>query len=156
MADTRALLGAVFALFSLIPSTAAAQTPTTRRWQPEASASLAWGHLARAEDQTFGDELNLAGTIGAHHASGLRFEFELNKTFGLTPDPVSCGLVGTPCVGEAVSGVRSNAIASGNVLYTFGDGRVAPLRDRRGRRHVDRLGQFNHDRPKRGRRGQPA
>ena len=112
------------ALLVLFPFASDAQ-PTWSTWQPEAGGSVAWGHTVRFGDQTFGDTPNLGLTLGARHETGLGFEVEVNKTFGLTPEPVPCSGV-APCVGEAVSGVRTTLITSGNVLYHFGGHRVRP------------------------------
>ena len=116
---TRYFLIPVVVLFNLTGH-AEAQPRTVR---PEVSASAAWGHLFRAEDRTFGDELNVGAAIGAR-AARVAVEFELNRMFGLAPEAAPCGL--PLCVGSARSGVTSALVASGNVRYHFGNSRHQP------------------------------
>jgi opacity protein-like surface antigen len=125
MARKRPAVVTLVALFVLFPLAAEAQMTMNPTWQPEAGGSLAWGHTVRFGDQTFGDTPNLGLTLSARHETGLGFEVEVNKTFGLTPEPVPCSGV-VPCTGEAVSGVRTTLITSGNVLYYFSGNRVRP------------------------------
>jgi opacity protein-like surface antigen len=125
MARTRPAVVTLAALFVLPPFAAEGQTTMMPTWQPEVGGSLAWGHTVRFGDQTFGDTPNLGLTLGARHETGLGFEVEVNKTFGLTPDPVACSGV-VPCIGEAFSGVRTTFITSGNVLYHFSGNRIRP------------------------------
>jgi hypothetical protein len=110
MARTRPAVVTLAALFVLPPFAAEGQTTMMPTWQPEVGGSLAWGHTVRFGDQTFGDTPNLGLTLGARHETGLGFEVEVNKTFGLTPDPVACSGV-VPCIGEAFSGVRTEHLS---------------------------------------------
>jgi opacity protein-like surface antigen len=93
-----------------------------RRVEPEVSGSLAWAHVFRVEDRTFGDELNAGVGLG-FRVSRVGIELEVNHTFGLTAEPAWCG--DRVCVGEARQGVLSATLASANVLYEFGEPRRA-------------------------------
>jgi hypothetical protein len=118
-------LGVLVVLMVLLPRPGLGQTMTsTNEAEPEAFGSVGWGHLARAEDRTFGDEVSLGGGIGVVLRRHLGIEIEVNRMFGLTATAGSCGLAA--CVGVSREGVTSALILSGNVRYLFGEGRVQP------------------------------
>ena len=88
---------------------------------------IGWGHLFRAEDQTFGDKPNIVVGVGFDLSERVQIEFEVNDTVGLTPEPVACGAPsGVVCVGTAREGFERARIAMGNVLYFFSNGRNQP------------------------------
>jgi hypothetical protein len=105
------------------PTLARAQS----QWTPEVSASVGLGHVFRYSDETFGDELNAGGAVAIAHRSGLIFEFEADRTFGLEPKPAPCGLVNNTCAGQGRYGPRDATVASFGVHYRFGGGRVQPF-----------------------------
>lgn len=107
------------------PSIGGAQPAQTANLTPEFFATLAWGHLFRFGDRTFGDRPNIGGGLGLRHRSGLGIEFELNRTLGLSPTLAPCGLT-VPCAGTGHEGVRAATIASANVLYHFSKSRIQP------------------------------
>jgi len=97
------------------------------QWTPEVSASVGLGHVFRYSDETFGDELNAGGALAIAHRSGLVFEFEADRTFGLEPKPAPCGLVNNTCVGGGRYGPRDATVASFAVHYRFGGNRIQPF-----------------------------
>jgi hypothetical protein len=120
----RVLLAAWTIIF-VAPIHAAAQTAPAPPRGPEVFVKAGIGHLFRAQDQTFGDELDVGGGVG-FRAGRVGVEFELHRLVGLTPDPVSCA-VSVPCVGEAREGVLAATLVSGNVFYYFKGDRAQPF-----------------------------
>ena len=98
----------------------------------EIVGSLALGHIFRFEDRGFGDGANLGIGVELPVRRRLRFNAELNHTFGLKPDQVQCGAIAyvpgepLPCVGSARTGVSAATAASFTAAYYFGRGRVQP------------------------------
>ena len=105
------------------PEIARAQSIAPPHPVREVFGSVAQGHLFRADDQTFGNGLNVAGGFGIRW-SRLGVEFDVNHQLGLTPRLARCGVA--TCSGEAREGVLSATIASGNLFYQFGEGPVRP------------------------------
>jgi hypothetical protein len=75
-------------------------------------------------------EKDTAGNPGAgiewRVISRISVEFEVDRTIGLNPRPVPCGL-DVPCIGFAEEGVRTVTHFSGNALYYFASsGAVQP------------------------------
>jgi opacity protein-like surface antigen len=120
----------VLLLIAGVASSSSAQTKNVREWTREASAGFALGHVFRYEDQTFGDRPNVSVSLALLHRSRLGFEFEVDRTLGLTPAPAPCGIVinkvPATCVGDAHDGIRSAAIASVSAQYQFKGERVRP------------------------------
>ena len=104
-----------------------AQTGRTASFTPEVFGTMAWGHVFRFEDRTFGDRPNVGAGFGILHRSGFGAEFEMNTTLGLKPQVVPCAIAGVVCVGTGRDGVHAAAIFSGNVVYRFGVQRVQPF-----------------------------
>lgn len=107
-------------LFCAFAATAGAQDLT-----PSAFGSASVMNVHRAEDQNFGTNANLGGGIGIEWKR-LGIDAEVQRTFGLTPRDVSCGVVGVPCVGAAREGFLSATMLTANVSYFFGGPRVRP------------------------------
>jgi opacity protein-like surface antigen len=104
---------------------AAAQT-TLRREAGELFVSLAWAHLFRAEDRTFGDRPDIGAGLRLPLARRVGVELEVNRALGLHADAAPCGLVGG-CEGTAREGFLDATLASANVYVRFGRGRVEPF-----------------------------
>jgi opacity protein-like surface antigen len=115
---------AVTILALLMPGASWAQSPPSLT--PELSASVGLGHVFRFEDQTFGDRLNLGGSVAVVHRAGWAFELEANKTRELSPIPAPCGVVGVTCVGIGHDGPRSVMSLSANLQYRFRNRRLQP------------------------------
>jgi hypothetical protein len=93
--------------------------------RPAVFGAAAVANLYRAEDRSFGTELNLGAGLGIEWKR-LGLDAELHRTMGLTPRPVQCGIVAVPCVGTAREGFLEATMLSGNVSYFFGGPRVRP------------------------------
>jgi len=106
---------------SCFPSVAAAQPAQAESLTPEVFIGVGVAHPFRVEDRGFGSHLNIGGGAGLRWRR-LGIEFEANRTLGLSPEVVSCGVVNPPCAGTARSGVLSANLASANVLYFFPSG----------------------------------
>ncbi len=79
----------------------------------------------RAEDQSFGTELNVGAGVGIEWKR-LGLDSEVHRTLGLTPRAVQCAIGNVPCVGSAREGFLEATMLSGNVSYFFGGPRVRP------------------------------
>jgi hypothetical protein len=82
-------------------------------------------NLYRAEDQSFGTELNVGAGLGIEW-NRLGLDAEVHRTLGLTPRAVQCAIPNVPCVGSARQGFLEATMLSGNVSYFFGGRRVRP------------------------------
>jgi hypothetical protein len=122
------------ALFTLTVFIASARAGSAQSsaptWAPEVSGAIGIGHVFRFQDQAYGDEPNVSGSIVLRHRRGLAFEVEANRTLGLTADAAPCAVLidGVPvtCTGSAREGVLSATSLSFNVQYLFTGGRVQP------------------------------
>ncbi len=92
----------------------------------EVFGNVANSYPFRFDDRGFGNHRNLGAGIGLHHRSGLGIQVEVSRTFGLTPTPVACGIVGIPCVGSAREGLSGMTTLSADAVYEFGQGRTRP------------------------------
>jgi opacity protein-like surface antigen len=81
-------------------------------------------NVYRAEDQSFGTELNVGGGIGIEWRR-FGFDVDAHRT-RLAPRTFECGVAGVPCVGEAREGFEDATMVTGNVRYFFGRSRVRP------------------------------
>ncbi len=77
------------------------------------------GRLFRFDDKSFGNGPNLGAGVGLRLRNGLGFEFEWNRTLGLSLVPAPCGIAGLQCEINARQGVSSANVASANVFYYF-------------------------------------
>jgi opacity protein-like surface antigen len=91
--------------------------------RPAVFGALGVAKVYRTEDRSFGTELNVGGGMGVEWGR-LGLDVDAHRT-RLTPLPFQCGVVGTPCVGEAREGFEEATMLSGNVRYFFGS-RVRP------------------------------
>lgn len=125
----------------LFPLIAEAQNTPSQPAEPdwnarprfEIIASAGLGHPFRFEDKGFGNHFNFGAGGEVSVWRGLRVGGEINRTFGLSPGPVSCGsiLAGPgqeplPCTGTARNGLSSLTGGSITAAYFFGKGRVQP------------------------------
>ena len=92
--------------------------------RPGVFGAIGIANVSRAEDRSFGTELN-AGAGGGIEWTRLGLDVELHRTFGLTPRQVQCG-VNVPCTGAAREGFLAATMLTGNVSYIFGHSRVRP------------------------------
>jgi opacity protein-like surface antigen len=113
-------------LWIVLALCAAAYSGSAASFSPEVFASIAWAHVFRFDDQTFGDRPNAGAGFGLHHRSGLGAELEINRTFGLMARTAPCAISGVSCVGTGRDGVLSSTILTGNAVYRFGSHRVQP------------------------------
>lgn len=97
------------------------------RWTPEISVSAGLGHVFRFDDETFGNPLNVGAAVAVAHRSGLVFELEVDRVFGLEPKPAPCGLVNNTCVGDGRYGPHEATVASLGVHYRFRGDRIQPF-----------------------------
>jgi outer membrane protein with beta-barrel domain len=93
--------------------------------RPGVFGAVAVANLYRAEDRSFGTELNLGGGIGFEWKR-LGIDGEVHRTIGLTPRSIQCAIVNVTCVGSAREGFLNATMLSGNVSYFFGRHRVRP------------------------------
>lgn len=93
--------------------------------RPAVFGAAALANVYRAEDQSFGTELNLGAGLGTQWKR-VGLDAELHRTIGLAPRPVQCGIVNRPCVGSAREGFQEATMLTGNVSYFFGSARVRP------------------------------
>jgi hypothetical protein len=93
--------------------------------RPAVFGAAAVANVYRAEDQSFGTELNVGAGLGIERKH-LAFDIEMHRTLGLTPRAVPCAVVNVPCVGSAREGFLEATMLSGNVSYVFGGRRVRP------------------------------
>jgi len=110
------------------PPIASAQSDNPASLRPEVFTSIAWGHLFRVEDQSFGHHPNIGASLNLRPWPRFGIEFELNKTLG-SPQPVPCpspGTVAVYCVGRGGDQVLAAAIASANVSYFFSTSGIQP------------------------------
>ena len=89
--------------------------------RPSVFGSAAAANLFRAEDRSFGTELNIGAGAGVEWRR-LGIDAEVHRTLGLTPRTVECALVGVPCAGSAREGFLEATMLTGNVSYFFGTG----------------------------------
>jgi len=94
--------------------------------RPAVFATAGLANLYRADDRSFGTELNVGGGLGAEWKR-LAFDIAVDRTLGLTPHAVQCGVVSVPCAGSAREGVLEATMLAGNVSYLFGGSRVRPF-----------------------------
>ena len=106
-------------LIVTVPYPAAAQD-----LRPAVFGAMGVANLFRAEDRSFGTELNVAGGLGIEWKR-LGLDAEVHRTVGLTPRPVQCAVGNLPCVGSAREGFLEATMLSTNVSYFFGR-RVRP------------------------------
>jgi hypothetical protein len=93
--------------------------------RPAVFGAAGVANVYRAEDQSFGTELNIGGGLGIEWKR-LGFDLEMHRTDGLTPRVVHCATANVPCVGSAREGFLEAMMLSGNVSYFFGGQRVRP------------------------------
>lgn len=91
--------------------------------RPAVFGALGVAKVYRTEDRSFGTALNVGGGMGIEWGR-LGLDVDAHRT-RLTPLTFQCGVVGTPCVGEAREGFEEATMLSGNVRYFFGS-RVRP------------------------------
>lgn len=124
---TRRWTAVVVALFVIsVPTTSWAQPAPTARFAREVSVSVGLGHVFVYEGNTIGDRLNIGGSLGIVHRSGVGVEFEMNRTLGFSPELARCAIEGTTCFGTTHAGIRPPMIASVNLQYRFKGRRVQP------------------------------
>jgi opacity protein-like surface antigen len=112
---------ALFLIGSIVSGTAAGVV--AQDMTPAVFGDLGVANVYRAEDRSFGTELNVGGGLGLEwRRFGLDVDAHRTR---LTPSPFQCGVVGVPCVGEAREGFEKATMLSGNVRYFFGS-RVRP------------------------------
>jgi outer membrane protein with beta-barrel domain len=116
MAGTRLLTLAIVVL--------GAHAAAAQDLRPGVFGAIGIANVSRAEDRSFGTELN-AGVGGGIDWTRLGLDVELHRTFGLTPRQVQCG-VNVPCTGAAREGFLAATMLTGNVSYFFGRSRVRP------------------------------
>jgi opacity protein-like surface antigen len=92
--------------------------------RPAVFGAVGVANVYRAEDRSFGTELNVGGGLGIEWRR-LGLDVDGHRT-RLTPLTFQCGVVGVPCVGEAREGFEKATMLSGNVRYFFGGSRVRP------------------------------
>ena len=102
-----------------------AHTAAAQEIRPGVFGAIGVANVRRAEDRSFGTELN-AGFGAGIDWKRLGLDAELHRTFGLTPRPEQCGVVNVPCTGSARSGFSAATMLTGNVSYFFSSGRVRP------------------------------
>jgi len=103
------------------PAAAAAQT-----WTPEVSIAAGMGYVFRFDDEGYGNHWNAGGGAALVHRSGFAIEFEADRTFGVDPKPVACGIVGVTCVGQGRDGPSSATVTSVGIQYRLKGERVRP------------------------------
>ena len=104
---------------------AAAAPAAAQTLRPVVFGAAAMANVSRAEDRSFGTELNLGAGAGVEWKR-LGVEGEIHRTLGLAPRAVSCSIPGVPCVGSAREGFLEATMVSANVCYLFGGKRVRP------------------------------
>ena len=92
--------------------------------RPAVFGAVGVANVYRAEDRSFGTELNVGGGLGIEWRR-LGLDVDGHRT-RLTPLTFQCGVVGVPCVGEAREGFEKATMLSGNVRYFFGGSHVRP------------------------------
>jgi hypothetical protein len=99
----------------------------------EIIGSVAVGHVFRFEDRGFGTHFNAGAGVEVAVWRGLRAGAEVNRTFGLDPQPAQCrGIYPAPgqpafaCTGSALVGVSDAMAASFTAAYYFGNRRMQP------------------------------
>lgn len=103
------------------PAAARAQT-----WTPEVSIAAGTGYVFRYDDEGYGHHWNAGGGAALVHRSGFAIEFEGDRTFGVEPKPVPCGIAGVTCVGSGRDGPTSATITSVGIQYRLKGERVRP------------------------------
>jgi opacity protein-like surface antigen len=130
----------VFGTMFLFPPAAAAQSSHDMNHREamylhtkiEITGGISAAHVFRFEDRGFGTRANLGIGMEVPVWKKLRLGAEVNRTFGLMPNPVQCGAVAAvpgeplPCTGFAREGVSAATAASFTAAYYFGNGRVQP------------------------------
>ena len=94
--------------------------------RPAVFGAAGVANIYRAEDQSFGTELNVGGGLGIEWKR-LGLDIEIHRTLGLTPRAVQCAVGNVPCVGSAREGFLEAMMLSGNVSYFVGGQRVRPF-----------------------------
>jgi opacity protein-like surface antigen len=92
--------------------------------RPAVFGAVGVANVYRAEDRSFGTEVNVGGGLGIEWKR-LGLDVEVHRVSGLTPLTFQCRVVGVPCVGEAREGFEEATMLSGNIRYFFGS-RVRP------------------------------
>ena len=118
MTRTWTALWAGLALIGTVTNPVAAQD-----LRPAVFGAAGVANVYRAEDRSFGTELNVGAGLGIEWKR-LGLDAELHRTLGLTPRAVQCALGNVPCVGSAREGFLEATMLSGNVSYLFGGPRV--------------------------------
>lgn len=111
----------VLALAMLVVGTIPAAAEDIR---PGVFGAVGVANVRRAEDRSFGTELNGGGGAGIEWKR-LGLDAELHRTV-LTPRQALCGVVSVPCTGTAREGFFEATMLTGNVSYFFGSSRVRP------------------------------
>ncbi|HET7219122.1 MAG TPA: outer membrane beta-barrel protein [Vicinamibacterales bacterium] len=101
------------------------QSAAAQDVRPGVFGAVGIANVRRAEDRSFGTELNAGGGAGIEWKR-LGLDAEAHKTIGLTPRAAQCGVVNVPCTGSAREGFSEATMLTGNVSYFFGSGRVRP------------------------------
>ena len=73
--------------------------------RPAVFGAAGVANIYRAEDQSFGTELNAGGGLGIEWKR-LGLDIEIHRTLGLTPRAVQCAVGNVSCVGSAREGLR--------------------------------------------------
>jgi opacity protein-like surface antigen len=102
---------------------ATASSVAAQDLRPAVFGALGVAKVYRTEDRSFGTKLNVGGGMGIEWGR-LGLDVDAHRT-RLTPLTFRCGIVGTPCVGEAREGFEEATMLSGNLRYFFGS-RVRP------------------------------
>ena len=121
---------------------------TAQDLRPAVFGAVGVANVYRAEDRSFGSELNVGGGLGIEWRR-LGLDVDGHRT-RLTPLTFQCGVVGVPCVGEAREGFEKATMLSGNVRYFFGGSRATPVPVGQRRRAVDRRSEFPDRRSRHG------
>jgi opacity protein-like surface antigen len=100
-------------LWIVLALCAAAYSGSAASFSPEVFASIAWAHVFRFDDQTFGDRPNAGAGFGLHHRSGLGAELEISRTFGLMARTTPCAISGVSCVGTGCDGALALRFGAG-------------------------------------------
>jgi hypothetical protein len=126
------VIGALWLCFTLGAVRVRAQGRTTSRavWASDASVAVGLSHVFRFDDQTFGNRPVLSGGFALEHRSGLAFDVDASRAFGLSARPAPCAVyadgVPLPCVGGGRDGVLSVQTFTVGARYRFRRGRINP------------------------------
>jgi hypothetical protein len=121
----KAMIHTVALSVVLVSGGTATRPAAAQALKPAVFGAVGVATLYRAEDQSFGTELNIGGGLGIEWRH-LGLDVEAHRTVGLAPRTVPCGIVDVPCIGSASEGFLEATMLSGNISYFFGGPRVRP------------------------------